>query len=1825
MKKQGLCFAAVTAAAVFLVSCSVLFGAEPADEEHVSAVSFRKTSLTVAVGGSEYLQLSVKPAHLQNSSAVSWDYDAARIAINPDAYGAVITGVTEGSAYVKATVNGITAACMVSVSGVDGEFTAEPYIYSNYSVLELTPGSTRTFSVSLYGGQSYDLEDFSWSIKDPSLADIISSRNNCIVNTLKTGSTLITATHPKAAYPYTLILYVYADELTDSYLTTAANVITINKTETQARTISVSVQNPRGPVKQSGFSWEVASGGPPGVSLVSNGETALLTALTPGTSLVRVSYEGCAWPLDILVRVTAAVQNVYIVPSASTLVVTGSTAPHSVYAEISGYGGFADPDAFVWTVGEDARQYMEWEAVGNTLSVTGKLNGTVKVKVSHELSEYSRSILIVLREQAGSAIDASMFITTSSNYVQTRAGDGTTHITVSLAGGKPGDEQNLVWAIDNGTNNDICKIETNTGSIAARAAAGQYAFGNLYITPLKSGTVTITVFHPKVLYEAEIIVKVYSPYALLEEPAYIVSDADIIRMLSGTTREASVTLTGNTLAGDENAAAWSSGDPQTISIAPETGSAVVLSAQRSGDRQTYVTVSHEKAPSEKRILVLSADTQESLDAMKGIYADRTYFRINEGGSAALSLNQFGLSDEDIARITWQTDKPGVCTVEAQSDGRLDATVSGISPGAALVTAALAGSEPCVFNITVLPEGEPVDTILPQYLTTARNAIVLSEPGASTEARVTGVNIPAESMATRTQWHVEDPGIVSAAASGSQAALTALQTGKTRITVSNPDSSNSITIEVKVGALYEWDETALVYIAAEADVVTMVKGQRKTIGASLVNSALQTGFTFSVSGSPIIDVTGALSGSCLIEALEAGVSEITVRNGQAAAEKEILVAVANTEEELKGFAYLTTKQNVVTVGEAFSTMVTVSLENSGGQAVPGPGYRWSSSDPSIIKVVDSGQAAVFYGEKAGTAKITVTHDLCAWPLEIIANCVNPILAANNPYIMSPNIVTLTVGDAPVTVTADLVGGKPSDYTAFSWHSADGTVASCYAANETAQVKALKEGVTQLVISHPKANGIDRTVLLICEPKAAADCYITTTESIIRMSPSDPVKTITASLVNGKANDAYNFKWWADSYDIIEMNYSAESAAVKPLASGTATIHISHPKAAYQKDIILYISQYAEFAFEKKSLAVTAGTQAFVNMQVPVSGVTAKVSYASRNAQGGGAADIVSASGTNSVCILDPHKEGSAVITASLVAVNSGAVQATCELLVSVAASGIEQAYINYSGDTIITIEKGVTKTLTATLAGLNATAEDSKSLQWKSSDPSIVKVAPASVSGTAVNDEVQITAMRAGRECTVTLSHEKAGSQVILYCIVPGENSASVTLDRSLVYLIEGDNPYPLQAAITNAAENDYTDLQWSTEQQQEETAALISGSGKKISILPKKAGSAVITARVPSSGRTASCTVTVEPPKTITFSKTSISTYPGEAATIQYTVSPPSEIGTVTWTVSDSAYVQVSDDKQGTVTVYGKYKEGIASVTGTTASKAAGQITVKNGWGNTFSLEKSLIKSVPVNSGDGTFDVKYEVKPACAEIRIWGLSNMALLPGTYDSYADGVYTMLPGRHASVDSETGAASGVIRFDPSGESKAAVIVQAWNPVAASTVDGTIIPAEVASKQIQMNVYYNAYTFIPRNFTSDGKYSRFDGPTGSFIIGDGERFSFSLASLETNGTPQIEEVRFEGQAGEPAGPDGIRQQTLIAAPSVSGNGGFIIEHTRDYGEASGVYYGLVNAGDASVEKNNTAVRAVPLAGMITVRYRLFGASGIQEYRFPLYAEIRNCRKTY
>jgi hypothetical protein len=747
-----------------------------------------------------------------------------------------------------------------------------------------------------------------------------------------------------------------------------------------------------------------------------------------------------------------------------------------------------------------------------------------------------------------------------------------------------------------------------------------------------------------------------------------------------------------------------------------------------------------------------------------------------------------------------------------------------------------------------------------------------------------------------------------------------------------------------------------------------------------------------------------------------------------------------------------------------------------------------------------------------------------------------------------------------------------------------------------------------------------VLLICEPKQAADCYITTTESIIRMSPSDQTRIITATLINGAANDAYNFKWWADSYDCINLNYTGASATISPIAAGMTTVHISHPKAQYEKDIIVYVSQYSELAFSRTSLSVAAGTQTFVNMEVPVSNVATRLSYTAALPGGGSASHIVSASGTSSVCIVNALSQGAAVVTAQLIAVNSGVVQGSAELLVNVTPSTTPPTYINYTGGNIITLEKGVTKSLSAALAGQGTTDQDSLTLQWQSSDQDALKITPASASGVAVNNQIQVTAMKAGTESTITISHEKASSSIILYFIVPGENAATVSLDRNAVAMMVGDNPTALTATLQNAQPADITNLQWSIEQDSQ--IIQLSGAGKRVNIMPLASGTAVVTAAVPSSGRSDACEITVDQPHTIAFNYKTVTLYPGESRIIEYSTSPQSEMSTITWAVKDNAYAQAGeDDHAGRLTIYGK-REGNTILTGTTSSGATASLAVYVDWGDEFNVSKTMIKSIPVNYDDGSFDINYDVAPVIAEIHV-AVSDaqaMRLKPGTYTSVktesGTTTYIIGPEYHAAADPQTGYATGVIHLDPLAETIIPVTVAAYNPIGILQ-NGVPQPYYIDQQNINMQIYYTSLTFVPSTITRTGSFSRFDQTAGAIVVGDGEQISFTLTPQQLNARPTNITAAFVPNPAEVSQTNKPNQKQYVAA----GNVGNIVHvyHLLDYNASNG-RYGFVDPAFPDTD----VVLAIPVVGTVNISYKT-GDGTTRNFSFPVYVEVRNCNKIY
>ena len=1638
-----------------------VFTPEPDYDSKITAVKLNQNTINIINGESEYIKLALTPNENQGKCHVSWEYDKNFVEAKTDNFGAIINAINPGSTFIKATCNGIIATCIIHIEPNGEESFANPYIYSNDTVIQIQPNQTYNIIASLYGGSISDMEDFSWSIEDNSIAEITYARNNCVVTAKKSGSTKITCSHPNAQYDYTFIVFVYKDKLTETYITTNYNVITLDKNSETERNVSVDLINPVSASYKNGFEWHYADEESKDIiQFNSNLNNAVITPLKNGVAKIVVTHEDAQYPLEIIVRVTTIVKNVYINVSQSTVVLQDSETPFTVTANIQNYEGYANPDEFTWTFPENYETFADCSTSGNTLRIVGKKNGTFKIKVSHPLSEYSRNILVVLQNQIGSAVDASMYITTDQNYIQTQVGSEPITVNIRLVGGIDGednvgdDTQNFTWYIKDGRNNGYVEVQQITGSIKDLSSRSAVSSGNscpaqLVIKPLKAGDVTIVVTHPRCLYDTEIQVKIFSEDAVVN-PKTVTTEDSVIRILNGCEKQVTAILRNHN-AGDENLVTWTSADSSIIEISGSPGRTAVLHAIGSGSHQTYVTVHLDGALSDKKILILSADTEAELSSMKCIYSDSTYLRISEGETKELLIDTIGLSASD--RISWSSDNPSICTVSGNSTipNNSKGTITAVSQGNTTITAYLDGCQSVIFDVTVLPEGVSSEIYDENagYMTTRLNAVVLENVGDSVLLSIEGVNISEHDLQLHTKWEINDlnpdpdnPVFSLSGNPGKNITLSSNKPGKSNIKVTNKYSANSLNISAKCGELYEWTDNYIIYITTEEDVINIKKGDVIVFGASLVNTNQTGSFSWAVENdngsgkNDFIEITGLSGGTCNIKAIEAGQTVLTINNTLCPdITKEVLVNVANSDEEIKGFRYLSTKNNVVAVGQGQTVSVSVEMKNSDELVLSG--YNWLPQNPSICSVAFSGSVATIKGETCGTTKIVVSNDsYCNYDLEIIVNVVDPILAAENPYISCNNIVTCVVGESPVTVAAELVGGKESDNMGFRFTLSGPDIISLNYANNSAQIKAVKEGVTQVIVSHSNPSVISRSILVICEPKPVNPCYISVPESIIKMKPSDAERTITASLINGSGGDEYDFKWWSDDYSKINMNYSGNSCIIEPISSGIVTIHCSHPKAVSVKDIILYISEYNEFAFSQNSIELVSGDVSFINMEVPATSFDSYITYTSTDN------NICYPTGNNSVCTLTAGSVTGSSKYCTIKAVlhsKGGGVQAEASLSVSVSKKDNTRPFIvltNPNKTIIDGYKKGDTISLSAKINGTTSDTTFS-GLKWyiKKTDSVI-----GFNTSTGVNNDldykyfqgkdVVIKALNSG-ETTITIKHDdengKAYNPLTIHVIIGGVNEPTITLNYEELSCYLGEDQIELIPVIRNIPNGADSEIIWSVDNPNQDYF-IFETSNDKAFVLPNKIGQATVSAKLKSYPNvSASCVVKVKETETIRFfvydnettqsQKNYINMFnvkPGETKLLHWETVPPRDKITGL-KLGDNLYFQTNDIKSdngyggylknyngnsypvdssgnayiGTLIVQGKSTTGSTFITVETASKRSASLTVTNDYNYLLTTDKSIIAATPkeVHSESSSnnlkiMDIHYEIRPSNAVLYI---------------------------------------------------------------------------------------------------------------------------------------------------------------------------------------------------------------------------------------------------
>lgn len=1096
--------------------------------------------------------------------------------------------------------------------------TVEPYIYSKTSILQLTPGNSERINVSLYNGTVSDNQNYSWTIENPSVAELSENGQYCVVKANTEGYSRIKVTNTAAAYPYYIGVYVLQDFTSTTYITCKDNIKTVY-VDQGSSTVSVDLVNPKSDTYKQKFSYQILDGDTDCVSILANNDECQITPLKAGQCTLRVTNEEADsnLPFDIIVRSVEIVDSAYIEPSQTVVNITDSTTEYQVTAKIAGLTEEKDYSTsdFVWEVEDD--YYASYWTFGNQITLTGKHNGATSVYVSHPKCQKKRQILVICENQTADAVDASCYITTTQNYIKTKVGADETTLQVSLRGGSDGDERNFFWDIlqqpDDGTS-DVISVTTTNGNeySSSRAAAQTFAYGTLYIKPLAEGTATITVSHPKSYYTTEILVKVLNEGAVLEDPLYF-TGSGIVKFLNSETATYTVGLNGkNKTAADEADISWKSNSDGLV--VNGNGTEAVLSSTSTGSLVRSMTISHPKTTAPKDVLVLTADTQEELDAIKAFYSDKTYYSVNAGKTAYIYVQSVGFTDSDgeeldfseITGVSWTSSNPEIFTVEKEDGNPLCGEVTGVKAGKGTATIKY-GDTSATFNVTVYPENVSLDEVETSvYFTTARNVIVIGEAGGTATASVTAVGLSSKEN-ENIEWKSSDESVATVVGNGTSAQVTAVKEGQAVLTVSHPLSENTLKIYVKVGSEYVTDTTkpsssgstaAAVYIKS-ADVIGLVKGSAdKELQATLANwSGTEPGFKFESTDSSVAQISSqSENGTAYIHAEAKGSCEISISSSQTKSVKKVLAVVANTEAELeeilKSSVYLSTSNNTVAfdaIGQSKKAVVTAANLDSSLYSL----ISWKSADESIAKVVGNGTSATIYSRGKGSTTIDVSYSgsLNSITFYVFVDTSDVVIVPSSDsddsgsssggsggsvkYItVNSDVIAMTKDSDVFTLKAYLANGTDDEnLSGFSFEIEDESVAKFSAAysSGTAYVKAVAAGQTEITVSHEKSS-LKKKVLVVIANTAeelSAFKFLTTSQNVVTLAEGGS-KSISVSITNASETVLDGYTWTTSNAAVAGISAATSSTAViVGNGAGTAKITVTNSECKYPLEIIVQV--------------------------------------------------------------------------------------------------------------------------------------------------------------------------------------------------------------------------------------------------------------------------------------------------------------------------------------------------------------------------------------------------------------------------------------------------------------------------------------------------------------------------------------------------------------------------------------------------------------------------------------------------------------------------------
>jgi hypothetical protein len=1293
------------------------------------------------------------------------------------------------------------------------------------------------------------------------------------------------------------------------------------------------------------------------------------------------------------------------------------------------------------------------------------------------------------------------------------------------------------------------------------------------VTVKNAGTAVITVTHPDIDTAFTFTVRAGSefvpdnPAASPPSALYFTAERNVLDFTALNTTKTITVTPVNLPFPSYNRISWWCNNTSIASVIPNGNSAAVTAA---AEGVTTITVTHPDIDAAFTFTVRAGNRYAS--DTPGDQAPPIYFTAAQNVFDFTALNTtktvtvtpVNLPFPSYSAISWKSDNTSVASLIPNGNS---AAVTVKSVGTARITVSHPDTSHSL-TLTVRVSDTPV------YFTIADNTLSFTSLNSSETVSVIPVRMDPASYNT-ISWTIDNPSVASLIPNGNSAAVTALSDGTARITVSHPDTPNTVTITVAVNSRSFTPLPAAKYFTTAQNVLQFpALNTVKTASVTAVN--LDPSRYNAISwrcDNPSVASVLPNGTSAAITSLSEGTAVVTVSHPDV--ENSLSLSVRVGAEFVivnPSDPFIAASRDVVSLsggGQGFQ--LSAELRNGANTS----GFSWIIDGASVASISPLGSSCFIVPKAPGQTLLTISHPDAAYPKKVLVLVDNPAAdAASLPYLTTGQNQVLMPTGTQQTVSVRIKNNETAA-SGFSWNNDGPAAVQVIASGPQARFKALSPGVARITVTHPSCeHPLEITAIVTDDPAdAGIHPYITSSQNIVTVTKGGDTKTVAVTLAGGTVRDNQHFSWRTDNPAVVSLTANGENAVIRGLSAGECRITVSHPKASYDFPVVVI----CEEALPSSSLYISPShpiltmkpADAEQTVSASLIGGTAEDRYGfTWYADNYNVIDLTYQANT---AVIRPKEEGTAEITISHPKAGYDG-----KMTVRVT----EYSVFAFA-QTAMTVTEGTTQFVSMRVPAMDGAY--SGRITYTTDNAKIVTV-------TGTNKVAQITAVGTGTAVVNAVSPSGAKSEMMVYVQKAAETMKPyITSTTSVLAMKAGEGQRSVTASLVGAGvvQTDQYNLKWETDNPA--VASLTGSTGTNVLVKPVGAGETTIRISHEKTDSIFTLYVQVEgTTKGILLNKNYLALDMGKTGELAATITDGTsdDYRQINWTadkVNGTDVVSILGNGK-TVAIYGIHPgrtRVTAEFNGNTDTadvlvQAARQFTfntqtmrIQPGQTKTFSYtlvpDDAMINWVS-SSNDY---ISYGVDTSSKTVTVTGVSDGNSANGTATKLSaaangfsasititcawDYVFTLgkslitgdprldpaqpdkfvIPyevnpanaGIEVQITRDIAAwvidtAGKKITLTPRGEGEASLVVTAVNPVTG---------AKFLTRNVSVNLNYASLTLRPSQISVNGNFSRYDGDGGTIVLGDGEDLTLKLDVEEMNTNYTLNNVRFTGTSSE------------------------------------------------------------------------------------------------